>query len=233
MRKTFDDYLFHPSSIGELMTNQRGKKDTKKIEELGETAKKALLSIWIEQVYGRTKDFSSKYTEKGNTVEEDALTIYSLVKGQLFIKNKTTFKNEYFIGTPDHRKFDIKCPWDIHNFFGVITEPIEKNYVYQLNAYMDLTGEDKMDLVYVLCNTPEKLIEDEKKKLAWKMATIDPSKDEAFQMAAAAVEKNCIFDDIPNEKRYIEFEIVRDQSLIDSVKKRVPIWREFLNMLPQ
>jgi hypothetical protein len=110
---------------------------------------------------------------------------------------------------------------------------MNKDYVYQLNAYMDLTGEQEMSLVYVLCNTPEKLIEDEKKRLAWKMATIDPSTDDAFQMACVEIEKNCIFDDIPNEKRYIEFEIKRDEELLESVKSRVPIWREFLNILPK
>jgi hypothetical protein len=215
------------------MPNQQGKKDTKNIEELSETAKTTLLSIWIEHIYGRTKEFTSKFTEKGNSVEEDAFDIYSLVKSELFVKNKETFSNEYFIGTPDHKKFDIKAPWDIHNFFGVIVKPMNKDYVYQLNAYMDLTGESVMSLVYVLCNTPEKLIEDEKKRLAWRMATIDPSTDEAFQMASAEVEKNCIFNDIPNEKRYIEFEIIKDEALLESVKNRVPIWREFLNMLPK
>jgi len=86
---------------------------------------------------------------------------------------------------------------------------------------MDLTGKDSAKLVYVLVNTPEKLIEDAKKKAYWRLGVIDTETDLAFLDACKEIEMNSIFDDIPREKRYIEFEIARDQEAIDSVKRIV------------
>lgn len=233
----FDNHLFRPSMLGDLMSNSQGKKDTKSLEELGETAKGKLLEIFIEKVYGRRKDVTNKYMEKGTMQEEESMTLYSRVTSKLYFKNKETFKNDFFIGTPDiitdEIILDLKTSWDIHTFFSTILKPVNKNYLCQLNAYMDLVGRDSAKLVYTLVNTPEGLIEDEKKKARWRLGVIDEETDPAYMEAIAEIEKNSRFDDIPMSKRYIEFSIERDQSLIDSMKERVKIWREFLNMLPE
>jgi hypothetical protein len=233
----YDNHLFHPSSLGDLMSNGQGKKDTKSIEELGETAKSKLLDIWIHRTYGRTKNITNQYMEKGVMCEEDSMDLYAVVKKQMFVKNQETFKNDFLVGTPDiitdTEVIDLKTSFDIHTFYGTMIKSVNKTYFYQLQAYMDLTGKDSAKLVYVLVNTPEKLIEDAKKKAYWRLGVIDTDNDPAYLEACKEIETNSIFDDIPREKRYIEFEIARDQDAIDSVKKRVPIWREFLNMLPQ
>lgn len=233
----FSNHLFRPSMLGDLMANSQGKKDTTCIEELGETAKKALLHIWIDKKYDRVKDKTNKYMEKGTLQEEEAMTLYSLVTGELYFKNKETKSNDFFVGTPDiiHSEFiiDLKTSWDIFTFHETMIKSIDKGYILQLNAYMDLVGLDKAKLVYTLVNTPEKLIDDEKKKAMWRLGVIDIDSDPVYLDAVKDIEKNCIFDDIPKEKRYIEFEIKRDQILIDGVKKRIPIWREFLNLLPK
>lgn len=233
----FDNHLFRPSMLGDLMSNAQGKKDTKSLSELGETAKGKLLEIFIEKVYGRTKDVTNKYMEKGTMQEEESMTLYSRVTGEIFFKNKETLRNEYFVGTPDiiHADYilDLKTSWDIHTFFKTKLNPINKNYICQLNAYMDLTNKDSAKLVYTLVNTPENLIEDEKKKARWRLSVIDEDNDPAYIAAVHEIEKNSRFDDIPMEKRYITFELQRDQELIDSMKARVQIWREILNMLPK
>jgi len=234
---SYDNHLFHPSSLGDLMSNQPGKKDTKSLEELGETAKAKLLDIWIHKTYGRTKNITNQYMEKGVMCEEDSMDLYAIVKKQMFVKNVETFRNDYLVGTPDiitdTEVIDLKTSFDIHTFYGTMIKSVNKTYFYQLQAYMDLTGKDSAKLVYVLVNTPEKLIEDAKKKAYWRLGVIDMETDLAYLDACKEIEMNSIFDDIPREKRYIEFEIARDQEAIDSVKNRVPIWREFLNMLPK
>jgi hypothetical protein len=96
---------------------------------------------------------------------------------------------------------------------------------------MDLTGANKAKLVYCLVNTPFKLLEDEKKKLSWKLGVIDQDADEAFIKGCQEIDKNGIFDDIPLDDRYIEFEIERNQEDIDKAHKRVLECREFLNQL--
>jgi hypothetical protein len=233
----FSDYKFHPSSLGLIMTESRTK------EELGETAKAHLMECYVSKKYGRRKDVTNAYIEKGLVAEEDSLDLYTLVKDQLFVKNKETLNNSYFIGTPDIlvldkppfekvlEVIDLKTSWDIFTFFSIIHKPMNKNYYWQLQSYMDLTGAQKAKLVYCLVNTPFKLIEDQKRKLMWTMAVIDPDTDEAYQKACDMVDKNSIYDDIPMEERYIEFELDRDQEAIDKAHARVEFCRNFLNQL--
>lgn len=232
----FSDYKFHPSSLGLIMTNSRTK------EPLGETAKKHLIECYIEHIYGRYKGISNKYIEKGLMAEEDSIDLYSLVKKRMFAKNTETLTNDFFVGTPDMfegseiRKadviIDLKTSWDIFTFFSVIVKPIDPQYFWQLQAYMDLTGAKTAKLVYCLVNTPLKLVEDEKKKTMWKMGVIDEEADELYQTACNEIDRNSNYDDIPREKRYIEFTIDRDQDKIDAAHERVKLCREFLNNLP-
>lgn len=237
----FDNHKFHPSSLGPLMTNQPGKKDTKNISELGETAKGILLRIWIEERYGRRKEINSKHTEKGTAVEEDAITLYSVVTMKFHKKNSEQVSNEFFIGTPDlfdgpeimkaEKIEDIKSSWDIFTFYESLYKPINKDYEAQLNGYMDITGANESALIYCLVNTPEHLIEREKYYVASKMGLIDADTNQEYLAKAAQIEKNMRFDDIPMKDRYIEFTLKRDEELIEKMHNRVPIWREFLNSL--
>lgn len=225
----FDNYLFHPSSLGLIMTESRTK------DQFGETCKSHLMECYVSQKYGRYKDITNKYIEKGIVAEEDSIDLYSVVKKKLFIKNTEVMRNEFFVGTPDliegKTVIDLKTSWDIFTFFGVMAKALDKRYYWQLQAYMDLTGAEQGKLTYCLVDTPLKLIEDAKKKLMWTMAVIDPDTDEAYQKACEQVEKNSIYDDIPMEDRYIEFTIDRDQDAIDKAHARVIECREFLNQL--
>lgn len=231
----FDNYKFHPSSLGLIMTESRTK------EPLGETCKDHLMECYVREVYGREKDITNKYIEKGLLAEEDSITLYSTVTKTFYLKNKEQISNDYFIGTPDLYKgesilnatevIDIKTSWDIFTFHQVLSKPIKKNYYWQLQAYMDLTGATVAKLVYCLVNTPFHLIEDEKKKALWKMGVIDPETDEKYLKVCEMIEKNSIFDDIPEQKRYIEFEIARNDEDIEKAQDRVELCREFLNEL--
>jgi hypothetical protein len=225
----FDDYKFHPSSLGLIMTESRTK------EELGETAKSHLIECYVSKKYGRNKDVTNKFIEKGLLAEEDSFDLYTLVKDKLFIKNEKTFENDFFVGTPDivdgNLIVDIKTSWDLFTFFSVMGKSINKMYYWQLQSYMDLTGANEAKLVYCLVNTPFKLVEDQKKKLMWTMGVIDPEADDAYFKACEQVDKNSIYDDIPIENKYIEFSIARDQSAIDKSHERVKFCRNFLNQL--
>lgn len=235
MALKFDDYRFHPSQLGLIMTG------SKTGEPIGETAKAHLLECWINQKYGRYKDITNKYLEKGTMAEEDSIDLYSLVKKKMFSKNKEMIVNDYFCGTPDLYEgdsvmnssliIDLKTSWDIFTFYGVMLKGLDKRYFWQLQAYMDLTGAKSSKLVYCLVNTPYKLVEDEKKKLLWKLGVIDPETDSAYISGCNEIDKNSIFDDIPNEERYIEFTVDRDDEAIQKAHERVLLCREFLNQL--
>lgn len=224
----FSDYKFHCSCLGSLMTNPRSGTG------LSETCKGELLKIWIGKKYGRTKPDTNKYIEKGLAQEEEGISLYSRAQSTFFKKNIETFENEFIIGTPDiiHTNIvrDIKCSWDIFTFFDVFRKPINKDYALQLNGYWDLIpGCQGGKLVYTLVNTPPEILEQEKSKLRYRMALIDPESNGVYNMAVDEIEKNGTFDDIPMEERWIEFEIAKMD--MGEVYERVPIWREFLNQL--
>jgi hypothetical protein len=237
----FSTYKFHPSSLGVLMTNAQGKKDTKTVEEIGETAKSYLLECWISEHYKREKDITNKYLEKGTLQEEESITLYSRVTKRFYKKNTETIQNDYFIGTPDLydgesilkalEVTDLKTSWDIFTFFAVFVKPINPKYEWQVNAYCDLTGAKIGRLAYCLVNTPDHLINDEKRRLAWQMGLIDAEANEEYCKKAAKIDFNNRFDDIPIQERYIEFSFPRNDDKIEQAHLRVPLWREFLQRL--
>ena len=151
------EFKIRASASGKLMTKPRSKS-----EVLSKTTKSYLQEWTKEQIYGVRKQIQSKYLTKGNEVEDAAIDYASENLGWLFaIKNEEYFEDEYFCGTPDvileDTIVDIKSSWDCFSFplfFNVIPN---KDYYYQLQTYMHLTGKRKAQLCYVLMNTPEDL----------------------------------------------------------------------------
>lgn len=124
-----------------------------KNELLSETTKKYLREVMIYEKYGRKKDISNKYIEKGLAVEEDAITLYSRFTKVFYKKNEKQLKNEQITGTPDLYEgdniesasliLDIKSSWDIFTFFNSKLDALNKDYYWQLQGYMALTGATK------------------------------------------------------------------------------------------
>lgn len=229
----WDTYKFHPSSLGSLMTDSRVKGDV-----LGETCKAHLMECYIERVYGRTKEITNKYIDKGIQCEEDSLTLYSRVTKRFYKKNTQVFENDYLIGTPDVLTEDdvieIKTSWDIFTFHKVLHKAINKDYSWQVQGYMELTDRNRAKLVYCLVDATPQMVEDAKKKLAWQFSTIDTGSVElnpAYIAACAEVDKSMTFQDIPMEERYIQITIDRDKKLMGTAKARMDECRAFLNKL--
>jgi hypothetical protein len=177
--------------------------------------------------------------EKGTLAEEDSIDLYALVKEKMYTKNALQVQNDFFVGMPDLFEgveiynatciIDIKTSWDIFTFYENMIKPLNKIYYWQLQAYMDITNATTSRLVYCLVNTPQKLIEDQKRQLSWKMGLIDPDIDPAYIMACAEIDKNSIFDDIEMKDRYYEFIIDRNDKDIEIAHQRVIECRGFLN----
>lgn len=205
------------SSLGKIMTDSKVKSDP-----LGATCRSALRDIWISQNYGRERDFSSAMIEKGNRNENKGITMLSNTLRTFLKKNTEHFQNDYFTGTPDviddGRVFDIKCSWSLHTFFDA---DITRDYEWQGRVYMELTGCKMFNLVYVLTDTPEKLIEQEVNKILYKSA--DTS---LFDDINEAVKKQMTFGDIPIEKRIKIFNIQHDPELIEKAKAKIDLCRE-------
>jgi len=189
------------SSSGKLMTKPRSKS-----EVLSKTTKSYLEEWTKEQIYGVRKNIQSKYLTKGNEVEDDAINYASAEKGWLFAeKNEEYFEDDYFCGTPDvileDKIIDIKSSWDCFSFPLFYNGIPNKDYYYQLQTYMHLTGKHKAQLVYVLMNTPEEL-------------TFEESHD---------------YTEINSKYRIKTFDIEYDEEVMQEMKLKVEQSREYIN----
>ncbi len=226
--KEFKDYKFRCSGLGNLMTDARSK-----VETLSETTKSYLLDVWIKSKYGRDKDISNKYMDKGLFCEEDSLDLVSKVLyNRPVFKNKARYENEFITGTPDlitgDHVLDIKTSWDIFTYFN---SDVSKAYYWQLQGYMALTGKRSAVLAYCLVDAPEHMIEDEKRRLGWKMGLIDPETNPKYLEKAQQIEKNMTFKDIPEVERVRTFEIEYNEADVLKLYERIEQSRLYMNEL--
>jgi hypothetical protein len=235
----FSNTLFRCSSIGHIMVEAKNKAE-KERGDLSETCKTHLIDVFVANKYNRQTDIQNKYVQKGLMVEEDSITLYSRLKKNFFKKNIEHLKNEFIQGTPDlfvgndiykaSIIIDIKSSWDIFTFLRNYTKDINTQYYWQLQGYMALTSAKEAILAYCLIDTPEVLIDDEKRKLFYKM-NAGTELNEDYIQACEDLEKNMKFSDIPIKNRVIEFKIERNDDAIERMYQRVIKCREYLNEL--
>lgn len=162
-----DEILFRASCMGKIMTEPRNKSET-----LSERAKTYLVEKYIQEQYGRTKDFSNKYLDKGLSVEQSAITLYSRIKKEGFASNEEEKRNAYFSGTPDiimpDKIIDIKSSFTIFTFMASKNDKLNKDYYYQVQTYCDLFDKPKGEVAYILENSPWHIVEGELRREAYK-----------------------------------------------------------------
>jgi len=228
----FTNYLFRCHSLGKLMTEPKLKAD-KEAGNLSETTKSYLMEIYVTEKYGRKKDISNKYIQKGLMVEDEAIKLYSTIKLESYAKNELRLKNDFITGIPDligEDVIDVKSSWDIFTFFNTLNKDINSDYYYQLQGYLALTRLKTAKLAYCLIDTPETLIDDEKRKLMYKMNVATTEAPEYVE-ACAELEKNMVYNDLPLYTRLIEFTVERDEAVIGKINAKVQKAREYLNEL--
>ena len=214
------------SAIGKLMTAPRNKS-----ELLSETAKTYIQDYFKEKELGIAKEFWSRYTDKGLQMEDEAIEFAGQVLGWDFVvKNTERYNNEWLTGEPDvitkDLLTDIKCSWDANTFPMFDTDLKNKDYVWQLQGYMFLTGMDRSELVYCLMNTPHAIVEDEVRRAHWKAGLIDEDLD-----LREAVQSQHNFDHLPNELRIKRFIVEKDEKAIEQIKEKVEIARDYYETL--
>jgi hypothetical protein len=229
----FSTIRFRASSWGNLLTEPR----TKGEGALSITCQKELLKIYSQEVYGRKKDITTKQMDKGVQVEDSSIILFSKVTGEFYFKNDERLQNEWFTGHPDIFKgdnilncdelYDIKSSWELDSFLPKLLEAPDKGYVAQLNAYYSLTGANSGGIVYCLVSAPLNILESEKKSLLWKMNVATEYAPEYLQ-AVGELEKLMMFEDIPEKERCIVIPVERDEELIQKMKDKVPVMRQWL-----
>lgn len=229
----WNDIKFRASSWGNLLTEPK----TKGEGLLSVTCQKELLKIYSQEVYGRKKDITTKQMDKGIQVEDDSIQLFSKVSGDFYYKNEERLENEWFVGHPDIFKgesilkcdelYDIKSSWELDSFLPKMLEAPDKGYVAQLNAYYSLTGAKSGGIVYCLVSAPINIVESEKKGLLWKMNVISEYAPE-YITACSELERLMVFDDIDYRERCIVIPVERNEELIQKMKDKVPILRQWL-----
>ncbi len=208
---------FRCSGLGKLMTSPRSKG-----EILSETAKTFIEDVFREKEYGIYKDISSRYTDKGIQMEDEAIQLAGNVLGwDLNVnKNEERLKNEWITGIPDINTetllADIKCSWSGSTFPFFDTELPNKDYFWQLQGYMMLTGHLQAELVYCLMNTPQQIVEDEVRRMHWKLNLLEESLD-----VREAVQCQHNFDHLSDNLRIKRFIVEGSIDAENRIKEKV------------
>jgi len=192
-------YRHRASQSGLLLTNGKDSLG------LGVTMTTYLKKWYAEQKSGVREEIKSKYFDKGNMCEDEAIDICAERFGLgILEKNIVHFNDEHFNGTPDvitdEFIIDTKCSWDYVTFLDAVTSPINKDYECQLQVYMHLTGIKNAKLVYVLLDTP----------------------------GEANYGNEVIYSHMPINERFYAFDVEYDPTIIEKMQEKVNNCRLFL-----
>lgn len=231
----FSNFKFRCSSLGILMTNPRNKKD-----KLSATTMSELQELHSEALFGYRKEVNNIYMTKGIMREEDSIRLLSKIHDRPFesqyVKNDESFENDFISGTPDiHIKDEFVA--DVKSSFSLSTYPLykefgdlkshNKNYYWQMQGYMWLTGLNKSILAYCLVDSPLEVVEGVKFKRARELNVLDLPPEE---------EEKIEYDHSPSlwmreEHRVVQFPVALNENDIEKLKERVSDCREYMNDL--
>jgi hypothetical protein len=146
------------------MTEPKGKD-----ELLSVGAKTYILKLAKEFVYGYEEKITSKYMDKGILMEDESIKLYNSVFFTGHTKNIERKTNEWLTGECDiftgNKIIDIKTSWSLATFPCIVDECVNKDYEWQLRAYMMLWNVDQAELAYCMVNTPDDLMKYEQADL--------------------------------------------------------------------
>jgi hypothetical protein len=209
------------SAIGKIMGTSKTKLP------LTQTAISLCEEMLIEEIYNYKDEISNKYLTKGIIVEDESIDLINKLLFQDYEKNTNHYENDFIKGTPDivsNVIIDVKSSFSPKTFPVFDTIIPNKDYYYQLQGYMWLTGIKKAKLIYCLINTPEHLVRSEARSLAFNLGY---SEDEAYEK----VIQNHVFDYVPIDKRIKIFDVEYDELVIEKIKEKVIDCNKYMDEL--
>ena len=206
------------------------KRDAK--PELSTGAKTYIKELWLEDNYGIKQEINSKYLTKGNDVEELSIQLVeTMMDKEGLYKNDEYFENDYVKGTPDVITdtcvIDVKSSWSAATFPFFDEKLSNKNYEWQLKAYMWLTNIHESYLSYCLVPTPEVLILDEMRRVSWKRG----EGGEVSKTVENEVRQYFDISEIPVWERIKSFKVTLNGEDIAKIKEKVNLAKEYYNNL--
>jgi hypothetical protein len=239
-----DELIFRSSSVNDLC----GKSG------LGVTGEKLAIYNYLESKYGRRKEITNKYFEKGIECEPQAIKSLSEIENKSYSKNEVRLYNSFITGECDidndqeDEIIDIKNAWDLFTFHDSKTANVAK-YETQGQCYMELYNRSKFRLIHMLEDAPDKIILAALEKESYKHNGETPewieveilknyiyTKDNFFRflnirgLGGDELTEKCInsFIEIPQKERISIKTFKRDKIYYEFITKRILLAREFL-----
>lgn len=228
----FSYHLFSCSSLGHLLTEAKAKAD-KDAGLLSESAKIHLIDVYAAAKYGRHNEIETLAMKKGTFMEEQAITLYSAYRKEMYRKNTEQLHNKFIKGTPDIRVkqrrevYDTKVCQDIFTFLRNLNTKVKQLYYWQLHGYMWLDEAANSRLAYCLVDTPEHLIDAEAARLKYKIPA------NQLEWAIEELRKQLTYNDIPYRERIIEQHVKRKESDITRIERAVNQGRLYLQTIEE
>jgi hypothetical protein len=236
--KTAINKLAKIEAITESISTLAEKKDE---VYLSRSCRSQLVKTYVLSKYNRQKEVSTIQMRKGILVEDDSIEMMNGILGTKYVKNTKRLENPWLTGCLDVHNgiggpetateiIDMKNSFDIENFFTHVYSEMNMTEFWQLHGYLFLCGEQAVvgNIAHTLMTFPQIMIDDEKRRLVFNMGVATDENPE-YKKAAAKLEYNMTFDDIPPEQRLIMLTVDRDQSAIDKIAPKVDACRIFLN----
>lgn len=213
--KTIDDRLMTPE-IAAISRKTKKTDEEKAIlqplleQSLSAGAKTEIEAMAKEYVYGYNEVISGKFMDKGLIVEDESIALYNSVFFTDYKKNTERRTNEWVTGECDiftgSKIIDIKSAWSLATFPARAAAGVDKNYEWQIRAYMMLWNVDQAEIAYCMVNTPDELIKYEQEELHY-------------------------VDHIDEALRVTVVPYVRDMALEEKIKFKVEAARRYLTEL--
>lgn len=189
------------------------------------------VETWVKsqpEFYNRTKYFTSKYTEKGNFCENDAIQFCAeQYKWGIVAKNEKRFEqDEHIEGTPDiilaKSIEDTKVSWD-SDTFPLFNELPDKKYEWQGHGYMAIVDKSSFGLHYCLMDAPEHIIEAE----AWKKVR-ELGETELTIEIYDQVKENMLYSHLPAGLKLKSWRFQRNMVAEIAIRERVELIRKYI-----
>jgi len=149
------EFIVRCSSLGNVMASP-------KKNELSVGAKTYVKNAFKETYLEYRTVIEGPKLEKGNIMEEKAISLIAYKYGEDYVKNDIMISNGFIQGTCDvafgNKIRDVKCPWNKSSFPLMPEDAQSTNYEWQGRGYMMLWNKEEFYLDYCLMDTPRELI---------------------------------------------------------------------------
>jgi hypothetical protein len=204
--------------------------------KFGATAMGFIRDCWLRNQYGYEEPLVTSEMLKGILCEDQAIGILDRqipVEGAFRYKNSDQFEDEHFTGSPDivlNEDWieDIKCSWTLRTF--IETQKPDPLYYAQGQVYMALTGRKYFRLAHVLLETPQELVDEERKRFYFRFNG-DEQNPHYIRAVEAVENMHYACRNVPESNRVKTFVINRNDQFIGTLRSRVEIARKVYSLM--